>query len=417
MRTSFIGFVTLLFAVSSLNIADAASAGGSQVNCVTLGDGDLYGKGVRIGLYLQWLSTFLLRQLGSWELKERLRTDTNIICGAIMLTAALNILNGRASTIDYLLVYYLTVMLFLSDSFRMNRGVPDFAEAVQPAMFAAFAFFGAWFWLRGVDRLQATACEEKVAIIWVFNMRGKWTVAASVLSVFTGMAAFVTSCARAGRSHLGGLLAFPTDVTAEESIYLSEILRYGIFWSDRDTNPILLRVDLIPDNEILLDRPDDDFLVATAVVSKWCCTAFFRRNIPSAEERQSVVHRIYPKVYRFFVSSQYFGLMMFPPLIAITSVERMLHANKVETASVETSTGQMLSLLMGIFGSVMTMGEIWEWWRGPPDIFWAGIQRRVIPASHSRPHETPADVLHRLNCPQWLIVRLFGQQANEGLGP
>ena len=416
MRTSFIGFVTLLFAVSSLNIADAASAGGSQVNCVTQGDGDLYGKGVRIGLYLQWLSTFLLRQLGSWELKERLRTGTNIICGAIMLTAALSILNGRASTIDYLLVYYLTVMPFLSDSFRMNRGVPDFSEVVQPAIFAAFTFFGAWFWLRGVDRLQATACEEKVAIILVFNMRGKWTVAASVLSVFTGIAAFAVSGTRARRSHLGWLLApfIRAEVNTDEGIYLSEILRYGIFWSDRDTNPILLRVDIIPDNDIFLDRRDDDFLVATAVMSKQCCIAFFRRIIPSVEERQRAVHRIYPKVYRLFVSSQYFGLMMFPPLIAITSVERMLHANKVETAGVETSTGQMLSLLMGIF---MAMGEIWEWWRGPPDIFWAGIQRRVIPASHSRPHETPADGLHRLNCPQWLIVRLFGQQANEGLGP
>jgi len=292
MHALFIPFVTLLFAASSLTIANAASAGGSQVNCVTQGDGDLYGKGVRIGLYLQWLSTFLLRQLGSWELKERLRTGTNIICGAIMLTAALSILNDRASTIDYLLVYYLTVVLFLSDSFRMNRGAPDIAEIVQPAIFAAFSFFGGWFLPKGIDRLQATTCEEKVAIIWVFNMRGKWTVAASMLSIFAGMAACSISGTSAKQSHLGGFLApFPAvEIASDQTIYLSEILRYGIFWSDRDTNPILLEVDAMPDNEsfvqVIRRCLDNDFLVATALIFKECCNACVRIHISSAEERK-----------------------------------------------------------------------------------------------------------------------------------
>ena len=419
MHALFIPFVTLLFAASSLTIANAASAGGSQVNCVTQGDGDLYGKGVRIGLYLQWLSTFLLRQLGSWELKERLRTGTNIICGAIMLTAALSILNDRASTIDYLLVYYLTVVLFLSDSFRMNRGAPDIAEIVQPAIFAAFSFFGGWFWLKGIDRLQATTCEEKVAIIWVFNMRGKWTVAASMLSIFAGMAACSISGTSAKQSHLGGFLApfFPAiEIASDQAVYLSEVLRYGIFWSDRDTNPILLKVDAMPDNEsfvqVIRRYLNNDFLI-----SKKCCNAFFRINISSAEERKRVVHRIYPKVYRTYVSSKYFVLVMFPPLIAITSIERMLRANKVETAPIKTSTGKMLSLLTGIFSLVMAMGEIWEWWRGPSDIFWAGIRRRANPAFTRRPGETFAIILRQLHSPQWLIALLYGRQANHGPGP
>jgi hypothetical protein len=39
----------------------------SGKECITTGDGDIYGLGVRIGLYLQWAAAFILRLLGSWS--------------------------------------------------------------------------------------------------------------------------------------------------------------------------------------------------------------------------------------------------------------------------------------------------------------------------------------------------------------
>jgi hypothetical protein len=45
----------------------------STDDCVTNADNDLYGKGVRIGLYLQWASGFILRNLESFEVRTRVR--------------------------------------------------------------------------------------------------------------------------------------------------------------------------------------------------------------------------------------------------------------------------------------------------------------------------------------------------------
>src|SRR6187402_1398445 len=59
--------------------------------CKTQGDGDLYGIGVRLGIYLQWASGFILRNIGSWELVSRVRTTSNVLCSALALAAAINI--------------------------------------------------------------------------------------------------------------------------------------------------------------------------------------------------------------------------------------------------------------------------------------------------------------------------------------
>ena len=78
----------------------------------TNADNDLYGKGVRVGLYLQWASGFILRNLESWETRSRVRTISNTLCAAIALATVVNVLKGSALSIDYLLSYYLTVVLF-----------------------------------------------------------------------------------------------------------------------------------------------------------------------------------------------------------------------------------------------------------------------------------------------------------------
>jgi hypothetical protein len=56
-------------AFSVLRLPLVASSDGSgpskRVNCETMGDGDLYGLGARLGLYLQWASSFILGNLRS----------------------------------------------------------------------------------------------------------------------------------------------------------------------------------------------------------------------------------------------------------------------------------------------------------------------------------------------------------------
>src|SRR5215471_15522187 len=79
--------------------------------CTTVADNDLYGTGVRIGMYLQWAAGFALRNFESWETRPRVRTASNILASAVALATAINVCRGTALSVDYLLSYYLTVVL------------------------------------------------------------------------------------------------------------------------------------------------------------------------------------------------------------------------------------------------------------------------------------------------------------------
>lgn len=126
-------------------------------DCVTNADNDLFGKGVRIGLYLQWASGFILRNLGSFEVWSRVRTVSNTLCAAIALATVVNILEENALSVDYLLSYYLTVVLFYAESYNLEICVEnsggeeiktmelhtDAALFCQNIIFAAVTLFGA----------------------------------------------------------------------------------------------------------------------------------------------------------------------------------------------------------------------------------------------------------------------------------
>ncbi|KAF7538460.1 hypothetical protein G7054_g2876 [Neopestalotiopsis clavispora] len=111
-------------------LSSRATNSGSNTDCTTDVDNDLYGKGVRIGLYLQWASGFILRQLESWETRARVRISSNIITGALAIATAVNIAQGSALSVDYLLSYYLTVVLFYAESYNLET--PKYLETLPP---------------------------------------------------------------------------------------------------------------------------------------------------------------------------------------------------------------------------------------------------------------------------------------------
>jgi hypothetical protein len=176
-----------------------------RVDCETVGDGDLYGLGVRLGLYLQWASGFILRILGSWETVSRVRTVNNALCSALAVAAAANLSGGSALLVDYLLSFYLTVVLFYAESYnlvveRPNQDLeyeegreviyklyPNIPLIFQNILFASYTLFGAWFWQSGLHKARSPICQEKAAIVLLFDLRNvHWTIAATFLSTVTG---------------------------------------------------------------------------------------------------------------------------------------------------------------------------------------------------------------------------------------
>ncbi|KAF3286219.1 hypothetical protein TWF970_009765 [Orbilia oligospora] len=89
--------------------------------CPIHGSSELYGLGVRLGLYLQWLSTMLLRYRRSWGRKSTVRGITNLTCVSLFVSLVTNLANGTSLSIDHLIVYYLTVVMFYAESYTWDR--------------------------------------------------------------------------------------------------------------------------------------------------------------------------------------------------------------------------------------------------------------------------------------------------------
>ena len=155
-----------------------------EPSCTVQGDGNLYGLGVRLGLYFQWLSGFLLRNMdSSWSTISVVRTASNAISSALNLSVAIKTVRGSGLPINYPIVYYLTVALFYAESYnlmRKNNGEkgysytlnPDAALVAQNVIFTSTTFFSTWFWMRGVFKTQPLECgTAKMALIGVFDLQ------------------------------------------------------------------------------------------------------------------------------------------------------------------------------------------------------------------------------------------------------
>lgn len=135
----------------------------------------------------------------------RVQTANNTLCIALALAEAIKTVGLNRLAIDYLLSYYLTVIRFSSESYRIrlevggtipifeeqlmylpnsnNIGeemmdeiksytlVPDLSLLFQNVFYTAYTLLGAWFWLHEISRIQEPPCSEHATIILLFHIR------------------------------------------------------------------------------------------------------------------------------------------------------------------------------------------------------------------------------------------------------
>ncbi|KAH0543140.1 hypothetical protein FGG08_002485 [Glutinoglossum americanum] len=307
--------------------------------CTIAGDSDLYGLGIRLGLYLQCASGILLRHLSSHSTINRVRTTNNVLSSAIALTTMVNTLRGTALSVDYLMTYYLTVVLFYAESYNLEvkhlpgrvdearmdeygdgghigRALvlhPDVPLVFQNVLFTVYTLFGAWFWHRGLFSIApTTSCgPERAALIFLFPLRNiGWEKFATAFAIIIGLVfALITL------------------------IHLCS-LKEGI-----SSGPVLTVAEwLVP-----LSGPGSEFELKEAMAS------YLKPKAPGIKGRSvGAVAR---------AGLHYTCIYLFGPIIGITSVERMITANNISTTGILHSSGQLLALFIG--GSSFCMA-IWE---------------------------------------------------------
>jgi hypothetical protein len=299
-------------------------------DCATTTDTDLYGTGIRIGMYLQWLAGFILRNSSNFEICPQVRTASNILASAVALATVINVVQGTALSVDYLLSYYLTVVLFYAESYNLEmRDDPqealdagtgegdirtlelhaDLSLVFQNVYFSAFTLFGAWYWLRGMEGLEDPVCGAKAAMLGVFELRSEaWTRAAAGLAVVCGFAF---------------LVVFLVHLTS-----LSEGIASG---------PRLVSIYYAGAMALASSR------VGSAYWQKTLLKRLLKPSFPRLASSERA-----PRLLRLAVDVvHYFLIHLAGPLIAIVSAERMVAANHLVTLTAFGSTGQIIPLFTG----------------------------------------------------------------------
>lgn len=298
------------------------------MDCATTTDTDLYGTGIRIGMYLQWLAGFILRNSSSFETRPQVRTASNILASAVALATVMNVVQGTALSVDYLLSYYLTVVLFYAQSYNLEMRDPqevpgagegdirtlelhaDMSLVFQNVYFSAFTLFGAWYWLGGIEGLEDPVCGAKAAMLGVFELRSEaWTRAAAGLAVVCGFAFLVVFLV-----HLTSLSEGIASGPRLVSIYYAGAMA-----------PVSSRVGSAYWQKTLLKR-----LLKPAFPR----LASSERSLRLLQLAVDVVH--------------YFLIYLAGPLIAIVSAERMVAVNHLVTLTAFGSTGQIIPLFTGL---------------------------------------------------------------------
>lgn len=289
-------------------------------DCYNSGDGDLYGLGVRLGLYFQWSAGFLLRTFdSSWKTLSAVRVVNNCISLAVVLSAMVNTTRGLALATDFLIVYYLAIALFYNESYNLLRKTtadrkisyelqPDIPLMFQNVIFATASLYGGWFWTSGIAKAPQTVCGAKAAVIGSFDLNNqRWKAFAAAFSIAAGIIFSI--------------------------IFSVHLIHYYSWGNIARLRPILK----------VLDKG--------------------RRFSGGFRERGQIIsfgpshHFLRPKL-RPSSALHFFILNLAGPLIAISSVEVMIKQNHLVTAGIFESTGQMMALMSGITCFVMSTWEL-----------------------------------------------------------
>ena len=280
-----------------------------------------------------------------------MRTANNVLCGALALAAVINIVTGPALSVDFLLSYYLTVVLFYTESYNLvhignpeevRGGVvevdppevedemldsyektyklhPDLSLIAQNLFFGSYSVFGVWFWQVGVGRTEGTGCGDLGAVVFLFGLRGEgWITGASVISGLLG-SVFI------------GIFLVHVSGIKKGMLYGPVIAAAYYFGVCSGYSPYLH--------------------------ISWLLAAILRPAAPRGLGRVGVSPRV------LFYVVHYCIINLVGPIVSIVSVERMIRANRLTTPGIGESAGQMIALFTGICSMLLAGWESWIWWR------------------------------------------------------
>jgi hypothetical protein len=147
------------------------------------GNSDIYGIGVRIGLYSQWLATLLITLFNPEE-EETVRIVNMTINISIFLGIAVQSTN-ELNPVEPIIVLFL---MCGSLSSLTGNGMYNFSHVsgvIRVLFYTALSAYGVWYWFGGIDQMiRAVHGCEAIAFFGPSRINGWFRSLGKAISVF-----------------------------------------------------------------------------------------------------------------------------------------------------------------------------------------------------------------------------------------
>ncbi|RGP72656.1 hypothetical protein FLONG3_6664 [Fusarium longipes] len=130
-------------------------------NCQVDGNGDLYGLGIRIGFYVQWLSTLIVKLFIHEEIPTY-RTVNLLLQLAIIVCLVFMSARRTIHSPEVMIAFWLLIGSPSSLQWGLIKDSGNMARLFRVALYAALSAYGCWFWFTGVEVLPQMPCESVI---------------------------------------------------------------------------------------------------------------------------------------------------------------------------------------------------------------------------------------------------------------
>lgn len=143
--------------------------------CGIDGNADFYGLGIRVGIYLQWISSLLANRYVPEAIRNLLITNTifllAVAIAAAQATATRDLRKAESLALQHLCFGFLFTVLTVW-GFRIRARVKSLGAAFSLAeksfrlgLSAAICGYGVWFWFVGNNSLSVESCSTVTFVL------------------------------------------------------------------------------------------------------------------------------------------------------------------------------------------------------------------------------------------------------------
>lgn len=158
----------------------------ASASCGFVGNSDFYGLGIRIGIYLQWITAFMANHLLPDAIEGNLETNT-IFLLALFIATAVTTTNNTVQSSELIVLLHLSFGFLFSVlsiwGHRTARTGPDkdtktrfplIGSFFRLTLATALSAYGAWFWFRGrsLHHHSSASCDDFTFLFAKFDVAG-----------------------------------------------------------------------------------------------------------------------------------------------------------------------------------------------------------------------------------------------------